>query len=83
VTTVDPDASLRQLCSSQAADFAEQLLARANGGAIVFGEFVAAAHALVRSQPRDAALYLAAMVALDMRRMAAEARASWTVPSPN
>ena len=58
--------TLRHLISSQALDFCGRLLSRSNDGMLTFREFFDTALEIVREQPDDAALFLAALVALDM-----------------
>jgi hypothetical protein len=77
------DASLRRICSKQAATFGTRLLGRANGNAINFQEFVAVARELIGSLPDQAAVYLAALVALDMNRPDEPDLPGLLRPSPN
>jgi hypothetical protein len=57
---------LRRLATPHALDFGTRLLHRGNGGTISFREFVAVARDYVRERPEQTAVYLAALVALDM-----------------
>ena len=58
--------TLRHLTSSHALDFCGRLLSRSNSGVLTFHEFHATALEVIREQPAEAALFLAALVALDM-----------------
>jgi len=58
--------TLRHLTSSQALDFCGRLLERSQNGILTFREFYSTSLDIVREQPQDAALFLAALVALDM-----------------
>jgi len=58
--------SLRRLSSPHALDFSSRLLHRGNDGVLTFQEFVEVAREVVREQPDRSAVYLAALVALDM-----------------
>lgn len=58
--------TLRHLTSSHALDYCERLLSRSKDGMLTFREFYDTALEVVREQPDDAALFLAALVALDM-----------------
>ncbi|MFT4515773.1 MAG: hypothetical protein ACI89X_004311 [Planctomycetota bacterium] len=58
--------TLRHLISSQALDFCGRLLTRSKDGILTFREFNDTALEIVREQPDDAAIFLAALVALDM-----------------
>jgi hypothetical protein len=58
--------TLRHLTSSQALDFCARLLSRSKNGILTFREFYATAVELIREQPQDTAVFLAALVALDM-----------------
>ena len=58
--------SLRRLASPHALDFSSRLLHRGTGGMLTFREFVDAAREFVREAPEQSAIYLAALVALDM-----------------
>ncbi len=59
-------ASLRRLTTPHALHFGSCLLRRGSGDAISFREFVAVARELVAQCPEQTAIYLAALVALDM-----------------
>jgi hypothetical protein len=63
-----PDAreTLRRLATPHAIDFGTRLLDRGHGGTIPFREFIAVAREFIQQRPRQGALYLAALVALDM-----------------
>jgi hypothetical protein len=58
--------SLRRLATPHAIDFGTRLLHRGSGGTIPFREFLAVARAFVSERPDQTAVYLAALVALDM-----------------
>ena len=58
--------SLRQLTSPQTLDFCRRLLSRSKEGSLTFREFLTTARELVRERPEDSAMFLAALVALDM-----------------
>lgn len=58
--------SLRRLATPHALDFGSRLLHRSNSGVITFREFVAVAREFMNERPEQGAIYLAAMVALDM-----------------
>ncbi len=72
--------SLRRLATPHAIDFGARLLTRGSGGTIAFREFVAVARELVSQRPRQSAVFLAALVALDMGNDDSEVD---TTPSPN
>jgi hypothetical protein len=57
---------LRRLATPHALDFGTRLLHRGSGGTISFREFLAVARDFVRERPEQSAVYLAALVALDM-----------------
>lgn len=59
--------SLRRLATPHALHFGSRLLHRGDGGVITFREFVAVARELVLQRPEQTAIYLAALVALDMQ----------------
>lgn len=67
-SALTPDArqTLRHLTSTQALDFCSRLLNRTINSMLTFPEFHATARELVEEKPEDAALFLAALVALDM-----------------
>lgn len=78
--------SLQQLSSPHALDFCARLLARSVDGMLGFRDFVAAARALIDDKPEDGAVYLAALIALDMGATEnewAEAMAPPRSPSKN
>ena len=58
--------SLRRLATPHAIDFGTRLLHRGTGGPIPFREFLAVARDFVTERPDQSAVYLAALVALDM-----------------
>jgi hypothetical protein len=58
--------SLRRLATPHAIDFGTRLLHRGSGGTIPFREFLAVARDFVSERPDQSAVYLAALVALDM-----------------
>lgn len=72
--------SLRRLATPHAIDFGARLLTRGSGGTIAFREFVAVARELVTQRPRQSAVFLAALVALDM---GSDDSTVDTTPSPN
>ncbi|MBL8750064.1 MAG: hypothetical protein JNK78_12945 [Planctomycetes bacterium] len=59
-------ASLRRLTTPHALHFGSQLLRRGREEVIPFRDFVAVARELVSQWPEQTAVYLAALVALDM-----------------
>lgn len=59
-------ASLRRLATPHALDFGSRLLQHHTNGVLTFREFVTVARELVAEQPEQTAIYLAALVALDM-----------------
>jgi hypothetical protein len=79
----DPNAreTLRRLATPHALAFGSRLLRRGSSGAITFREFVAVARELVAQAPDHCAVYLAALVALDMG--AEEPRSAPPQPSSN
>lgn len=58
--------SLRRLTTPHALHFGSRLLRRGSKDVITFREFVAVARELVTQNPEQSAVYLAALVALDM-----------------
>ncbi|MEO6597159.1 MAG: hypothetical protein ABIP94_20640 [Planctomycetota bacterium] len=58
--------SLRRLTTPHALNFGSRLLHRGSGGVITFREFVAVAREYMDQLPEQSAVYLAALVALDM-----------------
>jgi hypothetical protein len=58
--------SLRRLTTPHSLNFGSRLLRRGTGGVITFREFVAVAREFVAQMPDQTAVYLAALVALDM-----------------
>ena len=58
--------ALRRLLTPHALDFGTRLLHRGSSGVITFREFVAVARDFLNERPEQGALYLAALVALDM-----------------
>ena len=75
-------ATLRRLAMPHALHFGSRLLHRGNGGIITFREFVAVARELVDQRPEQTAVYLAALVALDMQTEDS-APVPVRAPSPN
>ena len=66
-TTQQPArAALRRLTTPLALAFGTRLLNRGTDGTITFREFLAVARELVTLRPEQSAVYLAALVALDM-----------------
>ena len=67
---VDPRTALRRLSTPHAIAFGSRLLERgkraARPGQITFREFLGVARELVTQKPEQTAVYLAALVALDM-----------------
>jgi hypothetical protein len=59
-------ATLRRLTTPHALAFGTRLLSRGTDGTITFREFLAVARELVTLLPEQSAVYLAALVALDM-----------------
>lgn len=74
--------SLRRLAMPHALHFGSRLLHRGTGGVITFREFVDVARELVSQRPEQTAVYLAALVALDMQTEADEVPRA-TSPSAN
>ena len=74
--------SLRRLATPHALAFGTRLLDHGEGGVIRFREFLAVARDFVRERPEQTAVYLAALVALDMGGADDDARAPGE-PSPN
>lgn len=58
--------ALRRLSAPHALAFGHRLLERGDGSTIPFREFVSVARELVCQLPEQSAVYLAALVALDM-----------------
>jgi hypothetical protein len=58
--------SLRRLASPHANDFSCRLLDRGTDGVLTFQEFLAVAREIVGERPNETAIYLAALVALDI-----------------
>ena len=69
-TVTQPTArdSLRRLTTPHALNFGSRLLRRGSGGVITFREFVVVAREFMTQMPDQSAVYLAALVALDMGR---------------
>lgn len=65
-TRTDVRLSLRRLSAPHALCFGNTLLERGCNGSISFGAFVDVARDWVAERPEESALYLAALVALDM-----------------
>jgi hypothetical protein len=74
---------LRRLVTPHALDFGTRLLHRGSGGVISFREFLAVARDFVRERPDQTAVYLAALVALDMGSGDDDAPHAAAAPSPN
>lgn len=75
--------SLRRLATPHAIDFGSRLLHRGTGGVISFREFLAVAREYVSERPDQSAVYLAALVALDMNAQDDEPQRAMPAPSPN
>ena len=73
--------SLRRLTTPHALHFGRRLLRCGSADVITFREFVAVARELVAQSPEQSAIYLAALVAMDMA--ADEAGRYVAEPSPN
>jgi hypothetical protein len=73
---------LRRLATPHALAFGTRLLQHGDGGVIRFREFLAVARDFVRERPEQTAVYLAALVALDMGS-ADEPDPGPAEPSPN
>lgn len=83
MTTMHPhrtEVALRGLCAGPASAFGARLLALADGPVITFLQFVEAARDMVRAEPEATATWLAALVALEMRK---DAPPPHTAPSRN
>jgi hypothetical protein len=74
---------LRRLSTPHALDFGTRLLHRGSGGVISFREFLAVARDFVRERPEQTAVYLAALVALDMSSADEDASRGTAAPSAN
>lgn len=61
--------SLRSLTAPIALDYCARLLDRSKDGTLTFDDFVAAARSLLLYDPEISAIYLAALVALDMQHI--------------
>jgi len=70
----DPDQALQRLCAPHARLFGERLLAVSRNGTVTFQQFLEVARELVTTLPDQTATWLAALVALDMRRDQEEPR---------
>jgi hypothetical protein len=75
--------SLRRLATPHAIDFGARLLQRGSGGSISFREFLAVARAYVAERPEQSAIYLAALVALDMSADPTDQRREVAAPCIN
>jgi len=75
--------SLRRLATPHAIDFGTRLLHRGHGGTISFREFLAVAREFVDQRPAQSAVYLAALVALDMGEPEVEEPPPKPTPSRN
>lgn len=58
--------TLRQLTSTHALDFCSRLLSQDTNGVFTFREFAQTAREMIREHPGDMAVFLAALVAIDM-----------------
>ncbi|GAB4162775.1 MAG: hypothetical protein Fur0037_28780 [Planctomycetota bacterium] len=65
---LDAERILRGICAPHARRFGSRLLSVARGGSVAFPQFVEVAREFVEALPDQAATWLAALVALDMRR---------------
>lgn len=74
--------SLRRLATPHAIDFGARLLHRGTGGTISFREFLAVAREYVSERPDQTAVYLAALVALDMNAQDDERQRPAPAPEP-
>lgn len=81
-TPANAHTSLRRLAMPHALHFGSRLLHRGTGGVITFREFVAVARELVAQRPEQTAIYLAALVALDMQNESDSLEPA-REPSPN
>lgn len=75
--------SLRRLATPHAIDFGTRLLHRGHDGTISFREFLAVAREFVEQRPAQSAVYLAALVALDMGDPECEVAPQKPLPSRN
>jgi hypothetical protein len=75
--------SLRRLATPHAIDFGTRLLHRGHGGTISFREFLAVAREFVEQRPAQSAVFLAALVALDMGEAEADPVRPASAPSVN
>ena len=75
--------TLRRLATPHAIDFGTRLLHRGHGGTISFREFLAVAREFVEQRPAQSAVFLAALVALDMGEPEVEAPPPKPTPSRN
>jgi hypothetical protein len=75
--------SLRRLATPHAIDFGARLLHRGSGGTITFREFLAVAREYVHERPDASAVYLAALVALDMHDPDDDTLRAPRIPSAN
>ena len=75
--------SLRRLATPHAIDFGARLLHHGTSGTISFREFLAVAREYVSERPDQSAVYLAALVALDMGAPDDEPQRATSAPSPN
>ena len=76
-------ASLRRLTAPHAIDFSSRLLRRSSDGVLTFRAFVHTAREFVHEQPERCALYLAALVALEMGSPDDDVQAGPRPPSRN
>lgn len=83
MSQTDTRASLHRLCSSHSLTFGMLLLQSADEGAVPFRAFVRVAEQIIAERPQQAAIHLAALVALDMDRATAEEGGLRDQPSRN
>jgi hypothetical protein len=74
---------LRRLATPHALDFGTRLLHCGSGGVISFRQFLSVAREFVRERPEQTAVYLAALVALDMGSTDEDAPRGTATPSAN
>ncbi|MFO1078651.1 MAG: hypothetical protein U1E73_13080 [Planctomycetota bacterium] len=76
-------AALRRLSAPHALAFGSRLLSQGTGGPITFREFLCVAREWIAATPDQAAVYLAALVALDMSTDDSLLAPVPSTPSPN
>ncbi len=74
---------LRRLATPHALDFGTRLLHQGSGGVISFRQFLTVARDFVRERPEQTAVYLAALVALDMGTTGDDGPRASPAPSAN